>query len=279
MFASTLFFCYSVGAIFVMSPLFIAITALVVLLLIFVIFSFVKGAFRVVIYLGIVGIAAGTWLIVQHTGLNLLSMLTPHPEPWMVDAFSIAAALVVFGILLYAVSWFSHLISGKSKGFSFMRLIVNMLMISLAFWVMTMAFFYAGNIAKVDYYYKLATAHNEGGDMPEQSAFLKWSLQFREHSIGQRLLQIDLLDNPAQTNLACLITYGCLRDKAGYEAFYQSHLAPRNIPHPTRFLSLFSDEGLREMVKKRQYVNILENEKLHNFLLHGNSEEILKKIL
>ncbi len=262
-----------------MSPLFIAISALVVLLLIIVIFAFFKGAFRLIIYLGIVGISAGTWLILQHTGMNLLSMLTPYPEPWMVNALSVAAALIVFGVLLYAVSWFSHLISGGNKGFSLMRLVVNVLMLSLAFWVMTMAFFYAGNIAKVDYYYQLAMAHNEAKEMPEESTFLRWSKQLREHTVGQRLLQIDLLDNPAQTNLACLITYGCLRDKAGYEAFYKSHLEPRNIPHPTRFLTLFSDEGLREMVKKRQYVNILENEKLHNFLLHGNTEEILKKIL
>ncbi|MBQ5665148.1 MAG: hypothetical protein IIV41_04680, partial [Akkermansia sp.] len=61
--------------------------------------------------------------------------------------------------------------------------------------------------------------------------------------------------------------------------FYNTQLANRGIPQPTRLLDLFRDPGLRTMVKEGRFVSLLENERLNTVLRFRNTEEKMRLIL
>ena len=93
------------------------------------------------------------------------------------------------------------------------------------------------------------------------------------------LQALDPIDDPAQTNLACLVAFGCTLDEPTFTTYYNTQLAGRGIPQPTRLLDLFRDPGLRTMVKEGRFVSLLENERLNTVLRFRNTEEKMRNIL
>jgi hypothetical protein len=89
----------------------------------------------------------------------------------------------------------------------------------------------------------------------------------------------DPIDDPAQTNLACLVAFGCTLDEPTFSTFYNTQLANRGIPQPTRLLDLFRDPGLRTMVKEGRFVSLLENERLNTVLRFRNTADTMRNIL
>ncbi len=256
------------------SPLLIGIAVLFAFLVIIAIFSIFKSAIRLICLLACVIAAIATWMIMQRSGGELIAMVIEQPAPWLLQALSIVSALFVFLILLRGLSWFSQVLSFKQKGASKRGVVMSLLMGLLFIWTLSLGVFYGGSLLKIRHYHQVALTHKQGKEASSELPYLLQACEnMRKHPIGDLLLRINPFDDPARTNLACLVTYGCSLDKTGYEYFYSQHLEPRNIPYPTRLLQLFADEGMRKIVQQKQYVSILESDRLSPILDRQHSSD------
>ncbi len=248
------------------NPLVIGIAILFVFLVIIAIFSVFKGAMKLICILGCVTVAIATWLIMQRSGGEFIALVIEQPEPWVLQTLSVVASLFVFFVLMRGLSWFSQIFNFNQGKTSSKGIVMSILMGMLFIWTLSLGIFYGANLLKIRYYHQLGLAHREGKASPEQPLLLTSCEKIRKHPFSQTLLRINPFDDPARTNLACIITYGCTLDQAGYYHFYTQHLATRDIPQPTRLLQLFADTGMRQIVEQKKYVSILESDRLSPIL-------------
>ncbi len=241
-------------------------------------FILLKGVIRMILLALAVICSIAVWIVIQRNGFTFVSFLTNSPQPWMVQVVAWGAALFVFMVFYHGMTWISQLFSWK-KGVSATSLITTVLMSCLMMWLATIGVSYYGNVSRISYYHELAKAHQKGEEAPAMPWFTRMKTTMRQAESTAWLEAIDPLEDPAQTNLACLVAYGCTLDEAAYRAFYNSTLANRGIPQPTRFLDLFGDKGLRTLVQERRFSTLLENERLKTFLQFRDTEAHIKNIL
>lgn len=243
-----------------------------------IVFSIIKGLIRMILLAVAVCCAIVAWMFVQSQGFTLLSFLTSSPQPWMVQTLAWVSAVTVLFIFFYVMNWFAMLLGfSKGKAGAF-NLITTSLMCILVLWVSTVAVSYYGTISRVSYYHDLAEAHYHGAEKPEVPLFTQGKYLIRNAAYLSWLESIDPLESPAQSNLACLVAYGCSLSEAEYTRFYYNHLLKLNCPHSTRFLELFADAGLRKLVADGHFVSLLENDRLNAFLQFGNTASKLENI-
>ncbi len=253
--------------------------ALAVLIIFTIIFSVLKGVIRMILLsIAVIG-SIGVWIFLQNKGFTLLALLTDSPQNWMVQVLAWGLSLFVFAVFFHGMNWFSQLFSWRRGGASPGGIITTILMTALMIWVATVGVSYYGNIARISYYCDLAAAHSKGESNPAMPWFTRAKNAIRKADATAWLESIDPLENPAQANLACLVAYGCSLSEPEFTKFYNERLARCGVPHPTRFLELFRDKGLRTLVEEGRYVTLLENERLNAFLNMGNTSEILEKII
>ncbi len=241
-------------------------------------FSLIKGLIRMILLAIAIISALAAWLLIQRNGFTFLSFMTSSPEPWMVQAAAWAAAIFILVVFYHGMSWLSQIFSWR-KGFTATGILTTVLMSGLMLWLASIGLSYYGNVSRIGYYHELAAAHSKGEEQPG----LPWGMQLKNYlrkaSSTAWLESIDPMENLAQANLACLVAYGCSLDEAGYRAFYEQRLANRGIPHPTRFLDLFGDKGLRRLVEEGRFSTLFENERLTSFLQFADTQKHLLNIL
>lgn len=242
-------------------------------------FSVFKGVIRMLLLSVAVTGGITVWIFLQNKGFIFLSFLTDSPQPWMVQVTAWGLGLFTFAVFFHGMTWFSQLFSWRRGGASPGGIITTILMSALMIWVGTVGISYYGNIARISYYHDLAEAHKAGQSDPAMPWFTQAKNAIRKAEATAWLQNIDPLESPAQANLACLVAYGCSLSEPEFTKFYNERLAHSGVPHPTRFLDLFRDKGLRTLVEEKRYVSLLENASLNNFLQLRNTAEILAKII
>ncbi|MBQ3241183.1 MAG: hypothetical protein IJB00_08395 [Akkermansia sp.] len=257
------------------NALLITLGVILAAILFFVIF---KGVIKMIVLASAIICAVAAWMFLQRNGFTYLSFVTDTPQPWMVQALAWGVGVFILLLFFHIISWFSQLFTWKKK-LSAGGIITTILMCLLMLWVGVMGLSYYGSIAKIRHYHELAEAQINGAVLPT----LPWSTQaseaLRKHPWTGWVEYIDLMDNREQTNLACLVAFGCSLDEPTYTAFYNAQLAQRGIPQPTRFLQLFGDTGLRTLVKEGRFVTLLENEHLTTFLQFRDTAAKFRNIL
>lgn len=255
--------------------LLIVLGVILLSILFFVIF---KGVIRMIVLATAVICAVAAWMFLQRNGFTYLAFVTDTPQPWMVQVLAWGAAIFILLLFFHIISWFTQLFSWKKK-LSAGGVLTTILMSFLMLWVGVMGLSYYGSIAKIRHYHELAEAQINGAVLPT----LPWSTQaceaLRQHPWTSWVAAIDLMENREQTNLACLVAFGCTLDEPTYTAFYNAQLAQRGIPQPSRFLQLFGDQGLRTLVKEGRFVTLLENEHLTTFLQFRETASKFRDIL
>ncbi len=254
------------------------LTVLAVLVAAILFFIIFKGLIRMILLALAVISAIAVWIVIQRNGFTFVSFMTNSPQPWMVQVAAWGCALFVFAVFYHGMSWISQLFSWK-KGVSATSLITTILMSCLMVWLGTIGISYYGNVSRISYYHALARAHMQGQQAPAMPWFARMKATLRQANSTAWLEAIDPLEDPAQANLACLVAYGCTLEEQAYRQFYESSLANRGIPQPTRFLDLFGDKGLRTLVQERRFSTLLENERLQSFLQFRDTEAHIKNIL
>lgn len=257
-------------------------TVLIVLLGIvgaIILFSLLKGVIKMLL-LAIAAISAiAAWIFIQRNGFTFLSMVTSSPQPWMVQVCAWAVSIFIFSVFFHGMNWFSQLFSWHRGGASTGGILTTALMCSLMLWVGMVGISYYGDVARISYYRDLAQSHIGGHNAPGVPWFTRLKKALREAPATGWMAKIDPMDDVAQTNLACLVAYGCSLDEAQMQQFYKSSLERCGVPHPSRFLDLFRDKGLRTLVEEKRFVTLLENEHLKTFLQRGNTQEVLTQLL
>lgn len=257
------------------NALLIVLGVILAAILFYVIF---KGVIKMIVLASAVICAVAAWMFLQRNGFTYLSFVTDSPQPWMVQVLAWGAGVFILLLFFHIISWFTQLFSWN-KRLSAGGVLTTVLMSLLMLWVGVMGLSYYGSIAKIRHYHELAEAQINGATLPT----LPWSTQaceaLRQHPWTAWVSAIDLMENREQTNLACLVAFGCTLDEPTYTAFYQSQLAQRGIPQPTRFLQLFGDKGLRTLVKEGRFVTLLENEHLTTFLQFRETASKFRDIL
>ncbi len=248
---------------------------IVAAILFFILF---KGLIRMILLALAVISAIGVWILIQRNGFTFLSFMTNSPQPWMVQVAAWGCSLFIFMVFYHGMSWISQLFSWKRK-VSPTSVLTTIFMSALMLWLGTIGISYYGNVSRISYYHELALAHQKAQPQPNMPWFTRMKNTLRKAESTAWLERIDPLEDPAQTNLACLVAYGCTLDEAAYRRFYSESLAARGIPQPSRFLDLFGDKGLRTLVKERRFSTLLENERLKTFLQFRDSDEHLRNIL
>ncbi len=257
------------------STILMVLGGLVAAIIFFILF---RGIIRMILLALAVITAICVWIVIQRNGFTYVSFLTNTPQPWMVQVAAWSCALFVFMVFYHGMSWISQLFSWK-KGVSPTSLLTTILMSCLMVWLGTIGISYHGNVSRISYYHELALAHQQGQAAPAMPWFTRMKDALRTAPSTAWLEAIDPLENPAQANLACLVSYGCTLEEPAYKVFYEQSLAKRGIPQPTRFLDLFGDKGLRTLVQERRFSTLLENEHLTTFLQFKDTEAHLKNIL
>ncbi len=247
------------------------------------IFSLIKGFIRMILLALAVTGSVAAWIFLQKNGYTYIAFITDTPEPWMVQALAWGASIFIFLVFFHGMTWISQLFNFRKKA-GLGGILTTVLMSLLMLWVTMMGICYYGNICRIRYYHELAQAQmqrsaNPGITMPSIPWFTRLSTALRSSRITGWVQSIDPLDNPAQTNLACLVAFGCTLDEPTFTSFYNTQLGNRGIPQPTRLLDLFRDPGMRTMVKEGRFVSLLENERLNTVLRYRNTEEKMRYIL
>lgn len=253
---------------------FFAILAAVLLFV--VVFSVLKGLLRMILLAIAITTAIVTWIFVQNKGFTLLSFITSTPRPWMVQTVAWTSAALVLFLFFYVMNWFAHIFSPTKGKAGVCGLISTSLMCVLMMWVATVAVSYYGTISRVSYYHDLAEAHFHGASTPDVPLFTRGKQLIRTMPALAWLESVDPLESASQSNLACIVAYGCSLSEAEYTRFYKEKLEPLNIPHSSRFLDLFGDEGLRKLVAEEQFVSLLENDRLNTFLHYNGTYKKLE---
>lgn len=242
------------------------------------VFSLLKGFIRMLLLAVAVIAAAGLWILMQKHGDTFLSFIMDSPQPWMVQVLSWGSALFCLMVGFHAMRWFSQVFSFRKHGGP-TGVITTILMCCVMLWVMVVGLSYYGDVCRIAYYHDLGLAQMNGTPLPEKPWSTAMKDAIRTSSLTAWLEYIDPMENPAQTNLACLVAFGCALDEPTCEAFFYNQLDNRGIPHAFRLLDLFRDPGLRTIVSEGRYVTLLENERLTTFLQFKNTEELMRNIL
>lgn len=242
-----------------------------------VLFSIIKGILRMIfLSLAITG-AILVWVFVQNKGFILLSMLTSSPQPWMVQALAWSSAALVLFLSFYILNWFAHIFSPTKGKAGFFGIMTTTLFCVLMVWTAIVAVSYYGTISRVSYYHELAEAHYHGAEMPDVPLFTRGKQVIRTVPALSWLEAIDPLESAAQSNLACIVAYGCSLSETEYTRFYKEKIEPMGVPHPTRFLELFADDGLRKLVAEGRFVSLLEKDRLNTFLEYNGTRAHIEK--
>lgn len=232
------------------------------------------------ILLAIAAISAiAVWIFIQRSGFTFLSFVTNTPKPWMVQVCAWGAAIFIFSVFFHGMSWFSQLFSWRRGGASAGGILTTVLMCSVMLWVAMVGISYYGDVSRISYYHDLAEAHSHGETSPTMPWFTRLKRILRQAPVTSWLEKLDPMDDLAQTNLACLVAYGCSLNEAQMNEFYKTRLEHSGVPHPSRFLDLFRDKGLRTLVEEKRFVTLMENERLKTFLQRQNTWEILRNML
>jgi len=250
-----------------------------IFILFLLVITIIKGIIKTCILALAIGSAILTWIFLQKHGLTYLSLAFDAPAAWLVNVCSYLGAFLA----LYAVFRFSSMLANifrfTSKSKSKNGIIITIGICLLMFWVALMGFSYASNISRIQYHHELALAHNTGEDNPTEPILMRAKNKILSSSNMAWILRLDPIDDPSLSNLACIVAYGSTLNKTGQVAFYNRHLSNRNIPHPTRFRTLFSDEGIQKTVRENHFVSLMENEQLKTFLQLGDTASKLESIL
>lgn len=258
----------------------IVLIALGVILAAIVLFSLLKGVIKMIL-LALAAISAiVVWIFIQRSGFTVLSILTSSPQPWMVQVCAWGAALFIFAVFFHGMSWFSQLFSWRRGGASAGGILTTVLMCAVLLWVAMVGISYYGDVSRIRYYHELAAAQTQpAGKAPGMPWFTRLKSVLRKAPATAWLEKLDPMDDLAQTNLACLVAYGCSLPEQQLTEFYRTRLEHSGVPHPSRFLDLFRDKGLRTLVAEGRFVTLLENERLKTFLQRQNTWEVLRRIL
>ncbi len=247
------------------------------------IFALIKGVIRMILLALAVSGSVAAWMFLQKNGFTYVSFITDSPEPWMVQALAWSVSLFILLIFFHGMVWISQLFSFKKK-FGLGGVLTTVLMSLIMLWVTMMGINYYGNVCRIRYYHELAEAQmqkisNPAAEMPSIPWFTRVSTALRKSEVTGWMQSLDPIDDPAQTNLACLVAFGCTLDEPTFTNFYNTQLAGRGIPQPSRLLDLFRDPGLRTMVKEGRFVSLLENERLNTVLRFRTTAEKMRYIL
>ncbi len=256
------------------SPNLTILIVILCLLAAILIFSMLKGVIKMLL-LAIAAISAiAAWIFIQKNGFTLISLFINSPQPWMVQALAWLTAVFIFSVFFHGMNWFSQLFSWHRGGASTGGILTTILMCALMLWLATIGISYYGDVSLISYYHSRASA-----DSPRS---LPWSTRLRNALSSSPatswILRFNPMDDPAQTKLACLVAYGCTLSETQMEQFYHTCLEHSGIPHPSRFLDLFRDQGLRTLVREKRFVNLLENSHLKTFLQFQNTQNFLEKL-
>lgn len=260
----------------------IVLIALGVILAAIVLFSLLKGVIKMIL-LALAAISAiVVWIFIQRSGFTFLSFVTSSPQPWMVQVCAWGAAAFIFAVFFHGMNWFSQLFSWRRGGASAGGILTTVLMCAVMLWVAMVGISYYGDVSRIRYYHELAESHaqKEGSAAaPHMPWFTRLKRVLRQAPATAWLEKLDPMDDLAQTNLACLVAYGCSLTEEQMNEFYRTRLEHSGVPHPSRFLDLFRDKGLRTLVAEGRFVTLLENEHLKTFLQRQNTWEVLRQIL
>lgn len=255
------------------------VIVLCAILVAIVLFSLLKGVIKMLL-LAIAAISAiAVWIFIQRSGFTFLAFITGNPKPWMVQLCAWGAAIFIFTIFFHGMSWFSQLFSWRRGGASAGGILTTALMCALMLWVAMVGISYYGDVSRISFYHDLAEAKLNGVEAPQVPWFTRLKKALRQAPITSWLEKIDPMDDLAQTNLACLVAYGCSLNEQQMDEFYRTYLEHSGVPHPSRFLDLFRDKGLRTLVEEKRFVTLLENEHLKTFLQRENTWEALRRLL
>ena len=256
----------------------ILLTVLGVLIAAIIIFAIFKGIIKMILLAATVISSVAAWIFLQKNGFTYLAFITDTPAPWMVQALAWGAAILIFVVFFHGMVWFSQLFSFRKRVGAW-GLLTTVLMSALMLWTATVGICYYGDVCRIRYYHELAESQQKGTPQPAMPWFTKVKETLRKSPYTGWLASIDPMENPAQTNLACLVAFGCTLDEPTFTQFYNTHLTTRSIPQPTRLLALFRDPGLRTLVKEGHFVTLLENEHLNTVLRYKDTEEKMRYIL
>ena len=261
----------------------IILTILAILAVAILIFSLMKGVIKMVLLAVAISSSVAAWMFLQKNGFTYVEFITDSPQQWMVQGLAWGAAILILLIFFHGMVWISQLFSFRKK-FGLGGVLTTVLMSLIMIWVTIMGICYYGNVCRIRYYHELATAQMQltkkpDTQMPDTPWFTRMSTALRTSQATGWIQSIDPIDDPAQTNLACLVAFGCTLDEPTFMHFYNTQLANRGIPQPTRLLDLFRDPGLRTMVKEGRFVSLLENERLNTVLRYRNTAEAMRHIL
>lgn len=244
-----------------------------------IIITIIKGVIKTCILAIAIGSAILSWIFLQQHGLTYLSLAFDAPAAWLVNACSYLGAFVAFYLVFRISSMLANIFRLTDKSKSKNGMVVTIGMCLLMCWVGLMGFSYASTISRIKYHHKLALAHNASEENPPEPILMTAKNKMLSSSKTSWLFSLDPIDDPSLSNLACIVAYGSTLNKIGQSAFYDRHLSNRNIPHPTRFRTLFSDAGIQKTVIENHFVSLMENEQLKTFLQLGNTDSIMKEIL
>lgn len=246
---------------------------------VFILFSILKGIIRLILFAIAITASIAVWIFVQKNGFTLLAFITDSPSPTLVNIASLVCALTLFVAFYVAMNWLGQLITLKGgRNVTIAGLITAVLTLVLMLWVATIGISYYGDIARINFYHELASAQMNGQETPSTPWSTTLKKYINESAVTSWLRVMDPLEDPAQANMACLVAYGCTMDEARYTAFYREYLHNSGIKHPSRFLTLFADEGLRTLVRERRFVSLMENEHLRSIIQDPENEKILRTI-
>lgn len=242
-------------------------------------FMLLKGVIKLLVLVAFLTAAVGWWVLTQRMGFTYLEFVTDAPKPWMVQVAAWGGSAFILLVYYHIRVWASQLFSFDRRAGAG-TILTTVLMCLLLLWVALVGVSYYGDVCRIRYYHELALAQKAGSsEMPAKPWFTAMKEELNRRPAMGYLLKLNPMENPAQTNLACLLAYGCTFDKPTYTAVYHQQLANRGIPQPTRFLDLFGDQGLRTLVEQGRFVTLLENDRLTTFLQFRNTEELILNIL
>ena len=261
----------------------IILTVLGVIFAAIFIFALIKGVIRMILLALAISGAIAAWMFLQKNGFTYVAFITDSPEPWMVQALAWSVSLFILLICFHGMVWISHLFSFKKK-VGLGGILTTIFMSIIMLWVTMMGINYYGSVCRIRYYHELAEAQMQkmttpAAEMPTVPWFTRVSTALRNSQITGWMQSLDPIDDVAQTNLACLVAFGCTLDEPTFTNFYNTQLANRGIPQPSRLLDLFRDPGLRTMVKEGRFVSLLENERLNTVLRFRTTAEKMRYIL
>ena len=256
----------------------IILTVLGVIVGAILLFALLKGVLKMLLLAIAVSSAIAAWMFLQKNGYTYVEFMTDTPQPWMVQALAWGVAVFILVLFFHGMVWMSQLFNFRKRP-GLGCVLTTVLMSLVMLWVSIMGIFYSGNVCRIRYYHELAEAQMNRSTMPDIPWFSRTSTALRTSPVTGWLQALDPIDDPAQTNLACLVAFGCTLDEPTFTTFYNTQLASRGIPQPTRLLDLFRDPGLRTMVKEGRFVSLLENERLNTVLRFRNTEEKMRNIL